>query len=245
MKILIVDDEPPARLRLHGMIDDLAIGQVIGEASNGTQALELTNQLHPDIVLLDIRMPGMDGLEAATHLGQLDNPPAIIFTTAYDEYALEAFKTHAVDYLLKPIRKEHLQQALQATTRLTQAQLQAIYQVNEQTSQQPTHISARVKGNIQLIPVDDIYYFQAEHKYVTVRYKEGEVLIEDSLKSIEKKFDQLFLRVHRNALVATRYISALEKDNDKHFYLRLKGCDSLVEISRRHLPDVRKYMKQH
>ena len=244
MKILIVDDEQLARTRLRGMLQQLNGYEVVAEAANGKQALEASQIHQPDVVLLDIRMPGMDGLEAAEHLSKLDTPPAVIFTTAYNDYALAAFKTHAVDYLLKPVRKEHLQQALTAAHQLNRAQLQAIGEA-EARHAEPSHISARVKGNIQLIPVDKIYYFQAEHKYVTVGYPEGEVLIEDSLVTLEKKFSQRFMRIHRNALVAIEYIAALEKDKQGHCHIKLKECDKLLEISRRHLPTVRKFIKRH
>jgi two-component system response regulator AlgR len=243
MKILIVDDEQPARMRLRGMLQQFNGYEVIAEAGNGKQALQASQTHQPDVVLLDIRMPGMDGLEAAEHLSKLDTPPAIIFTTAYNDYALSAFKTHAVDYLLKPVRKENLQQALSAARRLNRAQLQAIGEAEAEHAE-PSHISARIKGNIQLIPVDSICFFQAEHKYVTVGYADGEVLIEDSLLTLEKRFSQRFMRIHRNALVATDHIAALEKDKEGHCYIRLNNCDKLLEVSRRHLPTIRKFMKR-
>ena len=244
MKILIVDDEQPARTRLRGMLQQLNDYEVVAEAGNGKQALDASQTYQPDVVLLDIRMPGMDGLEAAEHLSKLDTPPAVIFTTAYNDYALSAFKTHAVDYLLKPVRKEHLQHALSAARRLNRAQLQAIGEA-EARHAEPGHISARVKGNIQLIPVDNIYFFQAEHKYVTVGYPDGEVLIEDSLITLEQKFPRRFMRIHRNALVAIEHIAGLEKDKEGHCHIRLKDCNKTLEVSRRHLPAVRKFLKRH
>ena len=243
MKILIVDDEQPARMRLRSMLQQLDGYEVVAEAGNGKQALVASQTYQPDVVLLDIRMPGMDGLEAAEHLSKLDTPPAIIFTTAYNDYALSAFKTHAVDYLLKPVRKENLQQALTAARRLNRAQLQAIG-VAEAEHAEPSHISARVKGNILLIPVDSIYFFQAEHKYVTVGYADGEVLIEDSLITLETKFPQRFMRIHRNALVAIDHIVALQKDREGRYHIKLKDCDKLLEVSRRHLPAIRKFIKR-
>ena len=243
MKILIVDDEQPARTRLRGMLQQLNDYEVVAEAGNGKQALDASQTYRPDVVLLDIRMPGMDGLEAAEHLSKLDTPPAVIFTTAYNDYALSAFKTHAVDYLLKPVRKEQLQQALSAARRLNRAQLQAIGEAEAEHAE-PSHISARIKGNIQLIPVDSIYFFQAEHKYVTVGYPDGEVLIEDSLITLEKRFSQRFMRIHRNALVAIDHIAALEKDTEGRCHIKLKDCDKALEVSRRHLPAVRKFIKR-
>jgi two-component system response regulator AlgR len=244
MKILIVDDEQLARTRLRSMLQQINGNEVVAEAGNGKQALEASQTYQPDIVLLDIRMPGMDGLETAEHLCKLETPPAVIFTTAYNDYALSAFKTHAVDYLLKPVRKEQLQQALSAASRLNRAQLQAIGE-EEARHAEPSHISARVKGNIQLIPVDSICFFQAEHKYVTVGYPNGEVLIEDSLITLEKKFSRRFMRIHRNALVAIEHIAALEKDREGRCHIRLKDCNKPLEVSRRHLPAVRKFLKRH
>lgn len=241
MKILIVDDEPLARSRLKTLVSDLGIGEVIGEAGNGQQALSLCEQYMPDTVLLDIRMPGMDGIETATHLSKCENPPAVVFTTAYDEYALQAFDANAIDYLLKPIRKERLQEALNKAKRLTQAQHTAIAQASEK---QPQHISARVQGGLRLININDIYYFHAEHKYVTVYHREGQVLIEEALKSLEEKLSDSFIRVHRNALVAIEQLKGLERNNSGHFKLILKDVDSKLDVSRRHLPMVRKLMKE-
>jgi len=240
MNILITDDEQLARERLRSMLDELS-HTVVSEAANGEQALHLCEQHQPDVILLDIRMPGMDGLEAAHHLMQLAQPPAIIFTTAFDEYALRAFKTHAVDYLLKPVRLRELETALAAATRLSRVQQSAVDKLKSETST-PLYVSAQVKGSVQLIPLEDVYYFQADQKYVTLGYRQGEVLIDDSLVTIERRYPQL-LRIHRNALVATDYIAALEKDTEGRCHIRLRDCDRLLEISRRHLAEVRRWLK--
>ena len=243
MKILIVDDEMPARARLSALIAELDAGEVVGEAPSGKAAIEMCEAKAPDVVLLDIRMPGMDGVEAARHIMQCETPPAIIFTTAYDEYAVSAFETHAVDYLLKPVRKERLQDALDSAKKLTRAQMQKV----EKSSDEPTartHISARLGGELRLIPLEDIRYFMAEHKYVTVNYLGGQVLIEDSLKSLEKEFGDRFLRIHRNALVARDCLTALEKNSSGSSQVKLKDVEIALEVSRRHLPSVRKLMKQ-
>lgn len=242
MKILIIDDEPLARQRLHSVIEELGSGSVVAEAGNGEQAVALCQQHHPDVVLLDIRMPGMSGIEAAHHINKLDTPPAIIFTTAYDDYAIPAFETHAVDYLLKPIRKERLAEALGAAKRLTRVQLQELGRSVSENSQRQ-HISARLGGELRLIPIGEIRYMQAEHKYVTVRYGQGTVLIEESLKSLEEEFPEEFLRIHRNALVALRYIAALEKERGGGHHVKLRDVQETLEVSRRHLPNVRKMMK--
>jgi two-component system response regulator AlgR len=242
MKILIIDDEPLARQRLASVIDELGKGSIVAEGGNGEQAVLLCQQHQPDVVLLDIRMPGMSGIEAAHHINKLESPPAIIFTTAYDDYAIPAFETHAVDYLLKPIRKERLEAALAAAKRLTRAQIQELGR-SAGANEQRQHISARLGGELRLIPIDDIRYLQAEHKYVTVRYSKGTVLIEESLKSLEDEFPSEFLRIHRNALVALRYIAALEKERGGGHHIKLRDVQEMLEVSRRHLPNVRKVMK--
>lgn len=242
IKILIIDDEPLARQRLCSVIDELGSGVVVAEGSNGEQALVLCQQHQPDVVLLDIRMPGMGGIEAAHHINKLESPPAIIFTTAYDDYAIPAFETHAVDYLLKPVRKDRLTEALAAAKRLTRVQLLELER-NAGNHEQRQHISARLGGELRLIPIEDIRYMQAEHKYVTVRYSQGTVLIEESLKSLEEEFPSEFLRVHRNALVALRFITSLEKERGGGHHLKLRDVQETLEVSRRHLPNVRKVMK--
>jgi two-component system response regulator AlgR len=241
MKVLIVDDEKPARDRLSRMVDGLTAYDVVGDAGNGNEALQKTESLNPDIVLMDIRMPGMDGIQAARHLSRLSHPPAVIFTTAYADHALEAFETHAVDYLLKPVRKERLADALKAAAKPNRAQS---IQNDEVLSgiEERQHICARVRGSLVLVPVEDIYYFQADQKYVTVRHAEGEVLIEDPLKSLEKEFGERFCRIHRNALISLDKICGMQTENDGH-QVMFRGIDDTLEVSRRHLPGIRKIIK--
>lgn len=241
MKILIVDDEKPARDRLVRLVNDLAVHEVVGEAGNGVEALELTQASEPDIVLMDIRMPGMDGIEAARHISGLEQPPAVIFTTAFADHALEAFETHAVDYLLKPVKKDRLQSAIDAAAKPTRAQSSMNNELF--SSLEPRqHICARVRGSLVLVPIDSIYYFHAEQKYVTVRYSDGEVLIEDALKSLEAEFGDLFYRIHRNALISLSRVGGLRADNDGH-RVAFRDIDETLEVSRRHLPGVRKVIK--
>ena len=242
MKILIADDEKLARDRLRGLIEELSLGEVIGEADTGETVLQQTAQLQPDVILLDIRMPGMNGLETASHLDQLDNPPAVIFTTAYDEYALQAFEAHAIDYLLKPVRRERLAKAIQTVKRLSRAQLASLQENTQQ--QTSSHISARDHGGIKLVAIEDIQYFQAADKYVTVYHTQGSILIEEPLKSLEERLSHLFIRIHRNALVAKQLITALEKDEQGQCRIRLQGVEESLEVSRRHVPEVRQWLKR-
>ncbi len=232
MRILIVDDEPPARERMKRLLEDIATCELVGEAGNGAEAIALAGRVGPDVVLMDIRMPGMDGVEAARHLGQLDEPPAVIFVTAYDEYALRAFDTHAVGYLLKPVRREKLADTLARATRLTRPQLAAIAAA-AQPRQRRTHLSVRTRGELRLIPIEEVLYFIADQKYVTVRHRSGEDLIEESLKSLEEEFDPDFLRIHRNSLVAVRQIASIERSAEGQYTVRMRALDVELPVSRR------------
>jgi two-component system, LytTR family, response regulator AlgR len=232
MKVLIVDDEPPARERLKRLLEEIDACELAGEAGNGAEAIALAVRLAPDVVLMDIRMPGMDGVEAARHLGQLDEPPAVIFITAYDEYALRAFDTQAVGYLLKPVRREKLADTLARAARLTKPQLAAIVRAAA-PRQRRTHLSVRIRGDLRLIPIEEVLYFLADQKYVTVRHRGGEDLIEESLKSLEEEFDPDFLRVHRNSLVAVRHISSIERSGEGQYSVRLRGVETDLPVSRR------------
>ncbi len=242
MNILIVDDEPLARQRLIGLVQELEGFETCANASNGKDALRLAQELKPDIVLLDIRMPGMDGIETAHHMNRLSKPPSIIFTTAFTEHALKAFETHAVDYLLKPIKQDRLHEALKAATRLTKPQLEQLKYIDEQPKVR-THICVKTRGTLELVPIESIRYFLADHKYVTLRTEDHECLIEESLKSLEGEFSHLFTRIHRNALVADQYMNGLEKNSEGHCVITIEGIEDRLEISRRHLPHVRKKIK--
>jgi two-component system response regulator AlgR len=241
MKILIVDDEALARAHLRRLLQDIGTPyEAAGEADNGTTAIELCKQSTTDLVLLDIRMPGMDGLTAASKLAQLKIPPAVIFTTAYDEYALEAFDQNAIDYLLKPIRQQRLEQALTKASNLTRPQLQALQQLQKGT--EPEYISVSYRGTLQRIPVAEILYFRAEHKYVLAQYGDSEVLLEESLKSLEQRFSERFMRIHRNALVAKERLMGLRKSAAGTALVQIDGSDMQLEVSRRHLAAVRRLL---
>ncbi len=237
MKILIVDDEPLARARLRGLLAETE-AQVVDEAEDGRQALMKYNEHQPDVMLMDIRMPGMDGLEAARHLSRLEQPPAVIFTTAYDDHALDAFEAGAVDYLLKPVRAERLRAALAKSRQLNRVQLERLRQ-GAGTQRARTHLSVHTHGKISLIALEDVRYFKADQKYVTVAHTGGRLLIEEPLKSLEQEFGARFLRVHRNALVARAFVAGMEKGARNTWYVRLNGLEEPVEISRRLVKEVR------
>jgi two-component system response regulator AlgR len=243
MRILLVDDEKLARARLREMLAGIGGHSVVGEATNGSEAIEKTTQLKPDALLMDIRMPVMDGLEAAMHLAKMDQPPAVIFTTAYDQHAVEAFEVNAVDYLLKPVRQDRLASALEKVKPMKPAQLRDVSRAHGEHPRR-SHISVHMRGQITLIPVPEIVYFMADSKYVTVRTAREQHLIEESLVNLEQEFDGDFLRVHRNALIAVNQVRGLEKQASGHWAVLLKSVDDKVPVSRRHTPAVRRWIRR-
>ena len=235
-RILIADDEAPARARLRDLLDEcretfpLAI---VDEARNGREALEVVSREKIDIALLDIRMPEIDGLEAARHMSGMDNPPAIIFTTAFDAYAIKAFEVNAIDYLLKPIRLERLLTALGKTRAAPPVSREAL----EAAANQPRrHLSVHERGKIHLVPIAEVLYLRAELKYVTVRTAEREYLVEESLTTLEDEFAELFVRIHRNCLVARAAIAGFERnaeESESGWAVVIKATGEKLPVSRR------------
>lgn len=241
MKVLVVDDETLARERLVSMLQDLDDDyQVVGEAANGMQAIEQVLALQPEVLLLDIHMPGMNGLEVATHLAKHENAPAIIFTTAYDEHALAAFEAQAIAYLLKPIQAEQLTTSLKKARQLRHGQLKEI-QTSDESKR--SHISVKLRGDLQLIPVSSVQYFRADQKYIEMRHLGGTSLIEESLKALEEEFSDKFIRIHRNALIAINAVTGIERDSLGRNYVLLTGCDERLDVSRRHVTVLRRLLK--
>lgn len=243
MKILIVDDEALARGRLRQLLADAGLDFAAIEAGNGLDAVALAQAERPDIVLLDIRMPGMDGLEAAGHLARLPDPPAVIFTTAYDEHALAAFEASAVDYLLKPVRAERLVQALDRAQQLRSGRIAALQRTQRDPAPR-TNVSIRTREGLQLVPVAEIAYLRADQKYIAVGWRGRELLLDEPLRKLESEFGQNFLRVHRNALVALDHVLGLEHQADGTVTVRLRDMPEPLAVSRRHLPGVRSALKQ-
>lgn len=245
-RLLIVDDEPLARQRLQRLLEDQGAIKIAGEAGNGDEALKQVAELQPDIVLLDIRMPGMDGLEAARRLAELSSPPAIIFCTAYDEYAIPAFKVSAVDYLLKPVRKDALLQAIQSARKINKVQLQQI-QTQQNRQEMPEFIAKTLRGT-EIIALDQIRYFMADQKYVTVYHQQGETITDTPLKQLESHYPSYFLRIHRNCLVNTLWIEGLERNRQGHFHVRLKPSTphspaEQLDVSRRHTAELKHWFE--
>ncbi len=246
MRVIVVDDEAPARDRLKRILGELDGYECVGEAGNGEQALSLVDEKRPDIVLLDIRMPGLDGIQTAHHLNSLEQPPAVVFATAYDEYAIEAFEARAIGYVLKPVRSERLAAALDHASRLAGSVIDEVAEKAHIASRRK-HICARSHGRLLLIPIGDIIAFRADQKYVRVQHEGGETLIDESLKSLEREFGDEFVRIHRSALLSVASIDTLEKTKDGKTRVVLRdgsqaGEDALI-ISRRHLAEVRRRLK--
>ena len=233
LNILIADDEAPARNRLRDLLAEIDNVAIVAEAKNGIEAIDLALETKPDLLLLDIRMPVMDGIEAAQHAQKLEPKPHIIFTTAFDVYAIKAFDLNAIDYLLKPIRLERLQAAIDKAHALQPKQLASLKPLQKMR----THLSIHERGRVLLVPIETIVYLRAELKYITVRTIEREYLIEESLTTLEAEFGERFIRLHRNCLVAPSFIAGYEKrtneNNEQQWVAILKNIAETIAISRR------------
>jgi len=242
LRVVIVDDEAPARSRVRDLIEDCAAAvpaQVVGEASNGRELLALLEETGADVVLLDIRMPEMDGIEAAQHLLKLTPRPAVIFTTAFDAYALKAFELHAVDYLVKPIRLQRLQDALSRVRAQASPPLELLQQLQTHARR---HVSVQERGKVILVPVDKILYLRAELKYVTVRTAERDYLLDESLTRLEEEFGARFVRIHRSCLVARDHIERFERAAEEGAWsVLLRGLDERLPVSRRQQHVIREF----
>jgi two-component system response regulator AlgR len=239
MKIIIADDEPLARERLRHLLADAAETDVVAEAGDGLAVLRACAEHDPDLVLLDIAMPGMDGMEVVRHLAAFDPRPAVVFCTAYDAHALSAFEAQAIDYLVKPVRAERLAAALERVRTFAAGRAQATLAHGRERS----HLCARLGGSLRLIPVDDVHYLQAEEKYVVVHHARGEDLVEESLKALEEEFGERFVRIHRNCLVARHELMELRRDGDGHVRAILRHGEHPLEVSRRCLPMLRNQVR--
>ncbi|MDP2367702.1 LytR/AlgR family response regulator transcription factor [Rhodoferax sp.] len=239
LKVLIVDDEPLARARLRTLLGDCSAPAALvdGEAANATQAVEALRRQHFDLALLDIHMPGADGLTLAQTLRTLPNPPAVVFVTAHAEHAVQAFELEAADYLTKPVRLERLQIALQKVERTIQSRQGAKVDEPEEV------LIIQDRGRTERVPLSQVLYFKAELKYVTVRTVTKSYILDGSLSELEDRYRASFLRIHRNALIARRAVRALEKhfdvDEGEGWAVRLNGIDELLAVSRRQLAAVR------
>nr|WP_295376068.1 LytTR family DNA-binding domain-containing protein [Pseudoxanthomonas sp.] len=245
MKVVIADDEPLARERLRALLAEQPGVEVVAEAENGVEALQACAEHRPDVVLLDIAMPGVDGLETARHLAAFDPRPAVVFCTAYDAHALSAFEAAAIDYLMKPIRAERLSAALERARMFVAGRANGNGHDPQAgpARQVRTHLCARMRGSLRLIPIEEVHYLQAEEKYVVVHHARGEDLIEESLKSLEEEFGDRFVRIHRNCLVARHELVELKRAGDGHVQAILRHGKAPLEVSRRCVAGLRETVR--
>lgn len=239
MNVVIADDEPLARDRLRALLEDIEGVRVVAAVEDGPAALQACDVHKPDLVLLDISMPGMDGLETARHLAAFEPRPAVVFCTAFDAHALSAFEAEAIDYLVKPVRAERLAAAIERVRRFAAGRVRD----DDPAAAPRKHLCARLRGSLRLIPIEDIHYLQAEEKYVVVHHARGEDLIEESLKSLEDEFGDRFLRIHRNCLVARHELVELRRLPDGHVQAVLRHARQPLEVSRRCLTALREALQ--
>lgn len=236
MKIMLVDDEVLARERLRRLLGKLRPDAVVLEAASGDEALAVLAREEPSLLLLDIRMPGLDGIAVAAELDRLPQPPAVIFCTAYDEYALEALQHQAVAYLLKPVREVELARALASAGRVNRVQLAALAGDDARGRSQ---VSSHGHRGIETLAIAEVRCFLAEQKYVTAIAPGRQLLLQDALKDLERELAADFMRVHRNALVAVAHVQRLRREADGSWWVELDGVDTRPQVSRRHLAEVK------
>jgi two-component system response regulator AlgR len=235
LKILVIDDEAPARNRLRRMLAKIKGVQMIGEAATGHEALQLIPNRRPDVLLLDISMPGLSGMKLAQVLQKQDSAPAVIFCTAWSDQAVKAFECDAVDYLVKPVRAERLALALDKARR---------FLASMDRHRGENFLRSTVGGKVTLVPVNEVIYLGAEDKYTSVVYEGGRMLINQSLLDLEHDYADVFLRVHRSVLVSKNRIRGLEKAPGGRHFLNLDGCKDHPQVSRRNLPAIRKLIRE-
>jgi two-component system response regulator AlgR len=251
LRVYIADDEAPARARLKELLADVkgeVPTSVVGESANGVEVIERLPASGARLLLLDIQMPGMNGLEVARHLAGLESPPAIVFVTAHDRHAVEAFELNALDYLMKPVRAERLAAALRKALVAGATPIERLMKAAPAARE---YFSIAERSRIILVPVADVIYLKAELKYVTLRTRAGEHLIEEPLVAIEREFAERFVRVHRNCLVARAAIRGFERtgggkeggagggDEDPHWNVVLDGVAERLPVSRRQWSNVK------
>lgn len=247
LKVLIVDDEQPARNRLRELLEDCRAAvpnEIVGEASHGVQAVELAGSIGADVALVDIHMPGMSGMELARHLQALAAPPAVVFVTAHDQYAVQAFELNAVDYLLKPVRASRLASALGKAASGARLKGEVLRSIDPHPRR---YFSVAERGRVTLVPVEEALYLKAELKYVTVCTRSREYLIEEPLTHLEQEFSSVFLRIHRNCLVARRFVRGFERlgmdEGEASWGVIVEGVPEPLPVSRRQWSQVRALVK--
>ena len=234
ISVLVVDDEPLAVERLCELLQEIPNCHVIGKAANSEKAWQVINTLNPDLVLLDIAMPGESGLQLAARIQTLESPPLVVFCTAYDEHALKAFEAQAIDYLLKPIRRERLLESVERASRLKQI---------AQTNAHKQFVTVSVGGVLRRIALTDIFYLHAEEKYTVVHHRDGEHILDQTLKDLEHNFPGQFIRIHRNCLVKKEQVNRVRRDTEGHVWAILNDVAIPLEVSRRCASELKEWFK--
>jgi two-component system response regulator AlgR len=235
LRILVVDDEAPARNRLRRMLANLPAVHVVAEAATGEEAMRLIPLKKPDVLLLDISMPGLDGMTLAQMLQRNGSAPAVIFCTAWSDQAVEAFECEAVDYLVKPVRAERLERALDKARR---------FLARPDDADSGVFLRSTLAGKVRMLPMNEVIYLSAEDKYTTAVHQKGKMVINQSLLDLEEEHADILMRVHRGTLVIKKRIRGLEKTSDGRHFLKLDGCDDRPQVSRRNLPAIRKLIRE-
>jgi len=239
MRVLIVDDEPLARRRLRCLVQELGGHEVVGEATDGNRALLEAARLMPEVVLIDVRMPARDGLAVCEDLQRIPVPPVVVFVTAFANHAVAAFEREAVDYLLKPVRRERLAEALaRAERRWLARQGPSVAATGELR-----YLSSTMRGVLRRVPVAEVRYLQADNKYVTAYWPTGELLVEQSLKTLEGEYAELLLRIHRNTLVGVRHACTVTRDDNGNGWVHLRDMPTPLLVSRRLIADVKRRLR--
>ncbi|WP_105258940.1 LytR/AlgR family response regulator transcription factor [Pseudoalteromonas sp. T1lg88] len=234
MQVLIVDDEPMAQKRLNRLLAEHAHIDVIGYANNGVEAVELAAQLQPDVIFIDVEMPGKNGLSAAQEINEQAIPPAIVFVTAHPQHALDAFKVMPAAYLLKPLERQELDIVVNKLSQLNKAQVKG---------QQQQSISYKVGHQTKKLNLSDIIYCCSDGKYTQAICHDTQVLLDTSLKELEQQYPRVFLRIHRNTLVNKEQLQSVVQQ-DKQYQVRLKSCEDLLSVSRREVTRVKEALTE-
>jgi len=235
LRVIIVDDEAPARNRLRRMLAALPAVHVVAEAASGEDAMRLVPLKKPDVLLLDISMPGLDGMTLAQMLQRSGEQPAVIFCTAWSDRAVEAFECEAVDYVVKPVRAERLERALDKARR---------FLAKPDDATEDIFLRSTLGGKVRLLPMAEVVYLVAEDKYTTAVHQKGKMVINQSLLELENEHANILVRVHRGTLVMKKRIRGLEKAPDGRHFLKLDGCEDRPQVSRRNLPAIRQLIRE-
>ena len=235
LRAIIVDDEALSRKHFTHVVEQVGGVTLVGEAANIVEARELFERMQPEVVVLDVRLPGTSGLEWAKELAKATCPPAVIFSSAFESHALEAFRSGGDGYLLKPVKPELLRECLAKITRASRALRTGNLPAGERR-----FLTIKSRRGLTVLPIEDVRYFYADQKYVMAVTNDGERVLDEALRHLETEYHDALLRVHRNALVTIEHVTGLKRLPTGQYQVELRGIEGGPLVSRRHLSDVRK-----